>query len=148
MRQFVFLAFATVILLGACSDDAGPADNNPPNNQAAHDTIAVLTPPSPGGTLPGYWSTGLVTPSGPAPWALSQRGFQGIYNKLFWTDLRVDGTRIWLLADEPGGGYRHRFNGAMSDSTIIGWIGTWRWTDARGEISLVGYTPLTFWRRQ
>lgn len=133
----------------SCSDDGGPTDGTPPpNSNTVHDTVAVHSPPPAGGTLPGYWSTALVAPGEPSPWAISQDGFRGIHNQLFQTDLRIDGSRVWFQADEPtGGGWRHRFNGTMTDSTITGWIGTCLWSEWQGEQSIMGYDPITFRRR-
>lgn len=146
MKRLIALACFVALITCACSEDSNPTDGNPPANQSAHDTVAVHSPPSPGGQLDGIWKTDAFGWSYPC--LLMQAGFRGIYEKLFWTDLRIDGSRVWFKADEPNGGYRHRFNGTLSGTTITGWIGTWAWTVTQGETRLIGYAPVTFTKQQ
>lgn len=142
MKQII-LTLAVAVFLGACAEDSAPTDSTPPpNSNTVHDTVAVLTPPQAGGTLDGTWATNDL--GWAYPCLLMQSGFRGIYRKLFWTDLRIDGARVWFMADEPNGGYRHRYNGTMSDSTITGWMGTWRWAPTSGESSFIGFSEVTF----
>lgn len=142
MKRLLTQICVVAVLVGACSEDKSPTDSNPPNNQAVHDTLAIHTPPPSGGLLDGTWKTDDLRLSSSC--FLMQVGFRGVYQKLFWTDLRIDGTRVWFKADEPDGGWRHRFNGTKSDSTIVGWMGTWYWSLSQGEKGLIGYFPVTF----
>lgn len=143
--RFAWLIVA-LLFAAACSDDVVDSSGPPPPN-LAHDTIEIHTPPSPGGFLPGSWK---IVPSG---WSgsdrywLTQQGLRGYLGILYYTDLRVDGSRVWFEAYEIGKASEKIFyNGTMSDSTITGWGVRQLWTSDQGFLDEWHYAPVDFTR--
>lgn len=119
--QLLTLAALAFLTLARCTDEQGPTDATPPPNQTTvHDTVAIHNPPPPGGNLVGIWED---------QYENKLSGASGFYHRIgrvfVPTEIRVDGSRVWVQA--IGNGYKVTFNGTMSGSTLAGWS-EWRYS--------------------
>lgn len=106
----IIVAISLALAFIACAEEDSTAPLAPLSQP--HDTVAALSPPPAGGSLPGYWRRRGAT------YEITPEGFVGVYGKTYTTDLRVDASRVWFDAREPGGGYREVFNGTASGTAV------------------------------
>lgn len=134
-----YLIIALLLIVGACSEEetTSPIHHVP---TMAHDTIEIHNPPAAGGTLAGSWK---AQPDG-VYWLTSQ-GLRGYSNVLYFTDLRIDGSRVWFEAWEIGtASEKITFNGTKSDSLIDGWFSRQLRLVSEEWSPIWGYKTMTF----
>jgi hypothetical protein len=143
--RFILL-FAVAFMLTACEDEV-VQQNAPPPNQSMHDTLAIHNPPAAGGSLEGSWKYIPTWEFGSTRYWLTQQGLRGYQSLLYFTDLRVDGSRVWFEAYEIGtASEKIWYNGTKSDSLITGWACRQHWSSSVGFYDVWEYYPVEFRR--
>ena len=125
------LALLLTLVLFSC------ASPNEPQN-IVNDETGIMNPPSPGGTLEGIWV-------GDFQKTISQQGYYiPHYNIWCYTDLRVEGSRVWFTA--YGAAYQTIFSGEISGDLLEGFQQQNNWSESQGVFKTRPIIPYTYTR--